>query len=57
MRCIECGSETRVIDSRRLKNGTVIRRRRKCPKCFRRFTTYELTEIVIAKNGIGVRIL
>ena len=55
MQCIECGSaKTRVIDSRRLKKGKIIRRRRQCEKCFCRFTTYELTELLLAKNGVWI---
>ena len=56
MQCIECGSETRVIDTRGMRKGTIIRRQRQCKKCFRRFTTYELSEIIVARTGIGVRI-
>ena len=51
MQCINCGAGTRVIDSRSLRNGTIIRRRRECRKCLRRFTTYEFTDVLIAKNG------
>jgi len=38
-----CGTETQVIDSRRGSNGAT-RRRRQCPKCRVRFTTYEMSE-------------
>ena len=42
MRCPYCQtSDTRVIDSRELSGGDSIRRRRECPVCNRRFTTYE----------------
>ncbi|MGI8644496.1 MAG: transcriptional regulator NrdR [Thermomicrobiales bacterium] len=42
MRCPYCQtSDTRVIDSRELSGGDSIRRRRECPVCTRRFTTYE----------------
>lgn len=42
MRCPYCQtSDTRVIDSRELSGGDSIRRRRECPVCSRRFTTYE----------------
>ncbi len=56
MRCPFCGfEETRVIDSREIEDGSVIRRRRECPKCKRRFTTYEKYEItplqVIKRDG------
>ena len=42
MRCIKCeGRENRVIDSREVRNGNAIRRRRVCNLCGHRFTTYE----------------
>lgn len=47
--------ESRVIDSRFTKDGDIIRRRRECAECRRRFTTYERVEeslpLVIKKNG------
>ena len=56
MKCPFCGfEETKVLDSREIENGKVVRRRRECPKCGRRFTTYERIEDrpiqVIKKNG------
>jgi transcriptional repressor NrdR len=40
-----CGFEdTAVIDSRVVEDGKSIRRRRSCPTCLRRFTTYEKAE-------------
>ena len=55
MQCIECKSpRTRVIDSRRVKKGKVIRRRRQCEKCFCRFTTYELDERFLARKGVRI---
>jgi transcriptional repressor NrdR len=55
MRCPNCGfSESKVIDSRPTDNGS-IRRRRECLSCKKRFTTYEIIDIVpvfvIKKNG------
>ena len=45
MRCPLCyESEDKVIDSRPLKEGSVIRRRRECLSCGGRFTTYESIE-------------
>ena len=45
MKCPFCGfGETKVLDSREIENGSVVRRRRECPKCGRRFTTYERVE-------------
>lgn len=44
MRCVFCGcSDSKVVDSRYLKN-TAIRRRRECCNCGKRFTTYETVE-------------
>ncbi|MDB9742052.1 transcriptional regulator NrdR [Akkermansiaceae bacterium] len=56
MRCVRCGDlEDKVIDSRMSKDGTSIRRRRKCNACDYRFTTYEHTERtelrVVKRNG------
>jgi transcriptional repressor NrdR len=46
MRCPYCANEdTRVIDSRPVGAGAEIRRRRACPACERRFTTYERAEL------------
>ena len=46
MRCPYCDqSETKVVDSRLLKEGLSVRRRRKCESCEKRFTTYETIEI------------
>jgi transcriptional repressor NrdR len=47
--------ETKVIDSRESSDGKVIRRRRECLKCQKRFSTYEQLEllnfIVVKKDG------
>ncbi len=56
MHCPYCGAEdSRVIDSRLVDGGTGVRRRRECPVCRRRFTTYERCEReplrVIKKDG------
>jgi len=56
MICPFCGhKEDRVIDSRESKEGDVIRRRRECLKCTRRFTTYERTDeipyMVVKRDG------
>lgn len=46
MKCPFCEkNETKVVDSRLLKEGYSVRRRRKCEGCLRRFTTYETIEI------------
>src|SRR5437764_12930246 len=47
MTCPFCSHrQDRVIDSRESKEGDVIRRRRECLKCERRFTTYERSDEV-----------
>ncbi len=56
MKCPFCSyADSRVIDSRSVDNGTSIRRRRECPECGRRFTTYEKYAatpiLVIKKDG------
>jgi transcriptional repressor NrdR len=46
MRCPFCGSlQDRVVDSRESRDGEVIRRRRACVRCERRFTSYEKIEM------------
>ena len=56
MMCPFCGfREDKVIDSRESREGDVIRRRRECLGCQRRFTTYERTDeipyMVVKKDG------
>ncbi len=56
MKCPSCGGlENKVIDSRLTKEGDIIRRRRECVQCQRRFTTYERIEenlpLIIKKTG------
>lgn len=55
MKCIQCSStETKVIESRDVNEGEAIRRRRSCPDCGFRFTTYERIErqqIIVIKNN------
>lgn len=56
MTCPFCShNEDKVIDSRESREGDVIRRRRECLKCERRFTTYERIEevpyMVVKKDG------
>ena len=46
MRCPYCAADdTRVIDSRPSGEGREVRRRRACPNCGQRFTTYERAEL------------
>jgi transcriptional repressor NrdR len=56
MKCPFCGGqEDKVIDSRSVKDGSAIRRRRECTTCNQRYTTYEYIEdvaiSVIKTNG------
>ena len=56
MKCPYCGSfNNKVVDSRLSREGIMIRRRRECDACQRRFTTYEKVEeihpVVIKKDG------
>ena len=56
MKCPFCkATDSKVVDSRSLMDGSVIRRRRECEKCHARFTTYERLENmpwkVIKKDG------
>ena len=56
MKCPFCGCvETQVKDSRTTDDCTAIRRRRECPECGSRFTTFERVQlrelIVVKKNG------
>lgn len=56
MKCPFCDEvEDKVVDSRMAKEGQVIRRRRECLGCKRRYTTYERVEeslpLVVKKDG------
>ena len=50
MRCPTCHADTRVIDSRDASEGDVIRRRRSCPDCGKRFTTTETISLSVVKR-------
>ena len=59
MKCPYCGNEkTKVIDSRSAEDGAAIRRRRSCPGCGSRFTTFERREksnvAVLNRDGTAV---
>jgi transcriptional repressor NrdR len=59
MRCPFCAhGETSVVETRESDEGDVIRRRRRCAHCDKRFTTYERSEItlpaVVKKDGSRV---
>ena len=56
MKCPFCGNlEDKVVDSRESREGDVIRRRRECLDCGRRFTSYERIDeipyMVVKKDG------
>ncbi len=56
MKCPFCGAgDDRVVDSRESREGEVIRRRRECVACGRRFTSYETIEeipyMAVKKDG------
>lgn len=56
MKCPFCkNADTQVLDSRVNEEGDSIRRRRRCPACDKRFTTYETIELrmpqVVKSNG------
>ena len=56
MRCPYCShSETQVVETRESDEGDVVRRRRRCQRCDKRFTTYERPEIampaVVKRSG------
>jgi transcriptional repressor NrdR len=56
MRCPSCGHEgDKVIDSRSVRDGQAVRRRRECADCRHRYTTYEFVEqaaiLVVKKDG------
>ncbi|MBV8538894.1 MAG: transcriptional repressor NrdR [Alphaproteobacteria bacterium] len=57
MRCPFCGhDDTQVKDSRPTEDNSAIRRRRFCPSCGSRFTTFERVQlrdlVVVKKNGV-----
>src|SRR5690348_16663084 len=56
MKCPFCGfTNDKVVDSRETKEGELIRRRRECAQCEKRFTTYERIDeipyMVVKKDG------
>jgi transcriptional repressor NrdR len=56
MRCPFCAhTDTKVLNSRASDEGGAIRRRRECPNCARRFTTYERAQLepmtVVKRDG------
>lgn len=57
MRCPYCGhGDTQVVETRESDEGDTVRRRRRCQRCDKRFTTYERAElampVVVKKNGV-----
>src|SRR4029450_5936000 len=54
MRCPFCRhADSRVVDSREAEDGQIIRRRRSCPECGRRFTTVEEAVLAVVKRSGG----
>lgn len=56
MKCPFCGdADTQVLDTRESDDGSVVRRRRRCANCQRRFTTYERVDlkppVVVKRDG------
>ena len=56
MKCPRCGTEAgKVVDSRSVREGRAVRRRRECLECGERFTTYESLEtrpmLVVKRSG------
>src|ERR671927_156745 len=52
MRCPFCRHpDSRVVDSREADEGQVIRRRRACPQCGKRFTTVEEATLAVVKRS------
>jgi transcriptional repressor NrdR len=56
VKCPRCGiEEDKVVDSRAVRDGRAVRRRRECQSCGERFTTYEAVEaqpvLVIKRSG------
>lgn len=59
MKCPYCGEDNaQVVDTRENEEGDTVRRRRRCLRCEKRFTTYERVELllpqVVKKNGSRV---
>ena len=60
MKCPRCGrEEDKVVDSRAVRDGRAVRRRRECLECGERYTTYEAVEtkpfIVVKRSGDRVQ--
>ncbi|WP_326554752.1 transcriptional regulator NrdR [Micromonospora sp. NBC_01813] len=52
MRCPYCRhADSRVVDSREAEDGQLIRRRRSCPECGKRFTTVEEAVLAVVKRS------
>jgi transcriptional repressor NrdR len=52
VRCPYCRHpDSRVVDSREAEDGQIIRRRRSCPECGRRFTTVEEAILAVVKRS------
>lgn len=61
MRCPFCAAEeTTVVDTRINEDGDIVRRRRRCLQCDKRFTTYERAEVrlpqIVKKKRLACRL-
>jgi len=59
MKCPYCGEpSTQVTDTRENEEGNIVRRRRRCPSCDKRFTTYERADLkfptIVKRDGARV---
>ncbi|MBI4755459.1 MAG: transcriptional repressor NrdR [Betaproteobacteria bacterium] len=59
MKCPFCGDrDTQVVDTRENEDGDIVRRRRRCPRCEKRFTTFERVELklpqIVKRDGSRV---
>lgn len=55
-KCIDCGSETSVVDSRLKPDGSIMKRR-KCTNCGYTFRTTEIEECMLENSELGYELL
>ncbi|MBM3668108.1 MAG: transcriptional repressor NrdR [Actinobacteria bacterium] len=55
MVCPACGHPTKTLETRRSEGGAAVRRRRSCPGCGERFTTFERREALTVRKRGGRR--
>lgn len=49
MRCIRCGGQVRTLDTRDRNDNKVVYRRRECLECGKKFSTFEFSDVYIAR--------